>query len=187
MDFSKELRDLFLMQQTYGTLFSLINKLQIQGDKYLDGLTSRQYMTIIAILHLPEDETTLNNIAKKLGTSKQNVNRMVASIEKQSYLSVVPSEKDKRAINVKLTELGKRKVVECSEQGVNFMADVFNQFTTEELETLWKLLKKLYEFDGETHDGFEDEGRNIAAEEDNKIINKMMEEFSKRRREKPHK
>lgn len=187
MDYSKERRDLFLMQQVYGTLFSLINKLQIQGDKYLDDLTSRQLMTIIAILHLPEDETTLNNIAKKLGTSKQNVNRLVTSIEKKGYVSVVPSEKDKRAINVKLSEMGKRKVIESSEKAVHFMADVFNQFTTEELETLWKLLKKLYEFDGETHDGFEEEGRNIAAEDDNKIINKMMEEFSKKRREKLHK
>ena len=107
MEYEKELHDLFLMQQAYGTLFSLINKLQIAGDTYFDGLTSRQFMTIVAILHLPEEETTINNIAQKLGTSKQNANRMVAGIEKLGYVTVVPSPKDKRATNVLLTDMGK--------------------------------------------------------------------------------
>ena len=70
--YEKELHDLFLMQQVYGTLFSLINKLQITGDKYLNTLTSRQFMTIVAILHLHGEEATMNNIARKLGTSRQN-------------------------------------------------------------------------------------------------------------------
>lgn len=87
MDFSKELKDLFLMQQAYATLFSVLNKIQIRGDEYFEELTSRQFMTIVAILHLPEDETTINNIAKKLGTSKQNVNRLINSIEKKDMCS----------------------------------------------------------------------------------------------------
>lgn len=108
MKFEKELYDLHLIQQVYGTLFSLINKLQISGDQYLGSLTSRQFMTITALLHLPEDEATINNIARKLGTSKQNANRMIASIEKQGYITTFPSEKDKRAINVRLTSTGKK-------------------------------------------------------------------------------
>lgn len=87
MDFSKEIRDLFFMQQAYATLFSVLNKIQIRGDEYFGNLTSRQFMTIVAILHLPEDETTINNIARKLGTSKQNVNTLINSIEKKdTYL-----------------------------------------------------------------------------------------------------
>ncbi|MDP4093106.1 MAG: MarR family transcriptional regulator, partial [Bacillota bacterium] len=74
-------RELFLMQQTYATLFSLANKIQVKGDKYLEGLTSRQYMTMIAIAHLPENETTLNNIARKLGTTKQSVKQLITIIE----------------------------------------------------------------------------------------------------------
>lgn len=83
MNFSKELKDLFLMQQSYATLFSVLNKIQSRGDEYYESLTTRQFMTMVSILHLPEEETTFNNIAKKLGTSKQNVNRLVSSIEKE--------------------------------------------------------------------------------------------------------
>lgn len=72
MEYSKALRELYLMQQTYATFFSVTNKLQIQGDNYFEKLTSRQYMIMLAIAHLPEDETTLINISRKLGTSKQS-------------------------------------------------------------------------------------------------------------------
>lgn len=180
MKYEKELHDLFLMQQTYATMFSLTNKLQIAGDNCLNGMTIRQYMTVVAILHLAEDETTINNIAKKLGTSKQNANRMISSIERLGYISSFQSKKDKRATNIQLTETGKEKMVECSEQIINFMADVFHTFSTSQLETLWELLKKLYCFDGEKHDGFEEEGlKFIDITED--IQKALLKKFSQKR------
>jgi Transcriptional regulators len=93
-------REIFLMQQTYATLFSLANKLQVQGDKYFHGLTSRQFMTIIAIAHLPEDETTIINIARKLGTTKQSVKQLINAMEEKEYITIVPSQKDKQLWNV---------------------------------------------------------------------------------------
>ena len=177
MEYEKELHDLFLMQQAYGTLFSLINKLQIAGDTYFDGLTSRQFMTIVAILHLPEEETTINNIAQKLGTSKQNANRMVAGIEKLGYVTVVPSPKDKRATNVLLTDMGKQKVIECSQNAVDFMADLFYHFDTQELETLWSLLHKL---DGNHQDGFEEDGISLAA--DPELSKNLLQHFAEKRK-----
>ena len=180
MEYEKELHDLFLMQQAYGTLFSLINKLQIAGDTYFDGLTSRQFMTIVAILHLPEEKTTINNIAQKLGTSKQNANRMVAGIEKLGYVTVVPSPKDKRATNVLLTDMGKQKVIECSQNAVDFMADLFYHFDTHELETLWSLLHKLYEFDGNHQDGFEEDGISLAA--DPELSKNLLQHFAEKRK-----
>ena len=166
MEYEKELHDLFLMQQAYGTLFSLINKLQIVGDTYFDGLTSRQFMTIVAILHLPEEETTINNIARKLGTSKQNANRMVAGIEKLGYVTVVPNPKDKRATNVLFTDMGKQKVIE--------------HFSTQELETLWSLLHRLYEFDGNHQDGFEEDSSQLLS--DPQLSEKLLRRFAKKRR-----
>jgi len=185
MDFSKEIRDLFFMQQAYATLFSVLNKIQIRGDEYFGNLTSRQFMTIVAILHLPEDETTINNIARKLGTSKQNVNTLINSIERKGYLLTQPSKRDRRAINVKITESGQRAMAECGEKAMYFMADIFNDFSTEELETLWKLLKKLYSYDGEDQDGFEETAPDLELENGGEDLQtRALEEFSKRRRKK---
>ena len=180
MGYEKELHDLFLMQQAYGTLFSLINKLQITGDTYFTGLTSRQFMTIVAILHLPEDETTINNIARKLGTSKQNANRMVTGIEKLGYVTIVPSSKDRRATNVLLTDAGKQKVLECSQYAVDFMADLFRSFNTQELETLWNLLHRLYEFDGNRQDGFEEDSSKLIS--DPELSDRILQHFAEKRK-----
>jgi DNA-binding MarR family transcriptional regulator len=150
-------RTIFLMQQTSATLFSLANKLQVKGDQYLKHLTSRQMMTMIAIIHLPEGDATLNKIAKKLGTTKQSANQLVSLMEKKGYVSVVPHLRDKRAVNVSITPAGNRALAETYEPGMRFFHALFHEFTPEEMETLWSLLKKLYRFDGQEQDGFEEE------------------------------
>lgn len=147
----------FLMQQTYATLFSLTNKLQVQGDRYLGDLTSRQLMTMLAITHLEEDQRTLNNIARKLGTTKQSAKQLISILEREGYVVTAPHPQDGRAINAKLTKSGKQVLLKCGERGLQFFDGLFKEFASEELETLWNLLKKLYRFDGEEQSGFEEE------------------------------
>ncbi len=173
-------REIFLMQQTYATLFSLANKIQVKADKYLGTMTSRQIMTMVAIGHLQEDQTTLNNIARKLGTTKQSVKQIITIMERKGYVITVPSQQDKRAVNVKITEYGKQVLMEVSEASIYFFADVFKDFKTEEMEILWGLLKKLYRFDGEEQDGFEEEG-NVGIEVDQDQVTRLINEVGRLR------
>lgn len=69
----------------------------------------------------------------------------------------MPSKRDKRAINVTITESGKKVMLECGEKAVCLMADIFNDFTAEELEILWSLLKKIYGMKAEEQIGFEED------------------------------
>lgn len=149
-------KKLFFMQQAYGTLFSVTNKIQAKGDETFKNLTSRQMMVIVAIVHLKEDETTINNIARKLGTTKQSTKQMISSMESKGYIKTIPSKSDKRAVNIRITELGEIIALECGEKALGFFETLFNNFTEEEVEMLWTLLKKLYSFDGEEQDGFEE-------------------------------
>lgn len=149
------LSELFLMQQAISTLFSVTNKLQALGDQYIKKLTVRQVMVMIAIIHLPENGANLNSIARKLGTTKQSVRQPVTAMEKKGYILMVPSEKDKRAVNVQITKEGCEVFLSCSKSSLEYFADVFHEFSAEELESLWNLLKKLYRFDGKEQDGFE--------------------------------
>ncbi len=166
MDNDNVLKDLFLMQQVYATLFSVYNKLQTESDKHFVALSSRQYMTMLAIFHLPENETTINNIAKKLGSTKQNTKQLITALEKKGYIKLKPSDIDKRAINISVTPSGINEMLKSGEIGIMFLADVFNEFTGEELQTLWDLMKKIYRFDGKEQDGFEDDpGENNTMDE----------------------
>ncbi|CRK84786.1 MarR family winged helix-turn-helix transcriptional regulator [Neobacillus massiliamazoniensis] len=175
------IKELFLMQQAYATLFSLTNKVQIAGDNYFEGLTVRQYMTMLAMAHLEEDERTINNIARKLGTTKQSVKQLINIIEKKGYIKTVPSPKDKRAVNVRVTEEGIKVMIKCGEIGIYLLADLFKEFSSSEIETLWRLLKKLYRFDGEEQDGFEAEGVLETDEDLSGVQERVLKEFERLR------
>lgn len=144
---------LHLMQQVYSSLISVSNRLQTTGDKYITPLTSRQYMTVLAMLHLPEDETTIVNISNKLGATKQNVTQLIGSLEKKDLVTIIPSKKT-RGRFVRLPNLGLETMVSGSNMILDFMAVIFRGFDEKELEILWKLLAKLYRFDGTKLDGF---------------------------------
>jgi DNA-binding MarR family transcriptional regulator len=178
MDINKEL---FFMQQAYATLFSLTNKVQMAGDQYLKELTSRQYMAMLAAAHLAEDERTINNIARKLGTTKQSVKQLITKLEEKRFITAEPSKKDKRAVNIKFTEAGVEVMLKCGELGIYLLADFFKDFSSSEIETLWILLKKLYRFDGEEQDGFEAEGAVETNQDLTEIQERVLTEFKKRR------
>jgi DNA-binding MarR family transcriptional regulator len=156
--------DLYLMQQIYATIFALANKIQVKGDQSLQILTSRQMMTMAAIIHLPGGKATYNNIAKKLGTTRQSVKQLIALMEKKGFVVTIPSEQDKRASNVQITESGQKAILICDVRSLGLITDNFSQFTTQDMKILWELLKKLYSYDGVEQDGFE-ENMNYGAEE----------------------
>lgn len=53
----------------------------------------------------------------------------------------MPSKLDKRAINIEITPEGKKALISCSEKSTYFLADMFHDFTTDEIETFWRLLQ----------------------------------------------
>ena len=175
---------LYLIQQIYATLFSLTNKLQIKGDEFCEEITSRQFMSLVAIIHLPENETTLNNIARKLGTTKQSVKQMITILENKGFVLTVPSEYDKRAVNVRITESGAKAMTVCAEKSMCFFATLSRDFSIEEMEILWTLLKKLYRFDGEEQDGFEEDAEFDMGEDTHEIQERALNEFERIRNEK---
>lgn len=171
----------FLMDQIYSTLFALANKVQVEGDKRYGELTSRQLMVLVAIGHLKQDKTTLNNIAKKIGATKQSVQQLVTTLKKGGFVEIVPSKDDKRAVNVTITNYGKQLMMKGYTASLLFYSDVFKSFSTEEMQILLCLLKKLYRFDGKEHDGFEgDTNLEFNEEQMNEGI-KAFEEFKKLR------
>lgn len=152
------MKEIHYMQQGYATLFSLVNKIQAKGDELFAPLTSRQYMALLAITHLEVEETTLMNIASKLGTTKQSANKLISSLEKKEFVTVSRNKKDKRAINVALTEEGKKILFFTSEKSLYFLGDLFHDLNMEEIMAFWSFLQRLYNFDGSGLDGFEDVG-----------------------------
>ena len=172
-----EVRDLFSSQKILSALFSVTNKLQLRGDEYLRDLTIRQILAIPAIMHAPEGKATINYIARTLGTTKQSAKQIINVMEKKRYITMAPSEHDKRAVDVTVTQEGMRAFRICSKRTDIFLADVFRDFTAKDLETLCALLGKLYSFDGAGRDDISMD----FPERDADIIRQHHKDFIKRR------
>lgn len=177
----KEREMLCKMQKVYASLFATVNKLQACADASTGGLTSRQYLLLTTISKMEPEDATLNNIANKLATSKQNVNKLVTAMEEKGYLKVVPSKADKRAVNVSVTKKGE-KIAAKSAIGVNqFYADVFKGFPDHEIDELQGLINKLAAFDGVPMEQFASD-KNESIEIDSPEFDEFLKEFSKNRK-----
>ena len=148
-------QDLFYAQQTLVMLFSVTNKLQMQGDKHLQDITIRQMLAIPALIHAPDGKATINHLAWSMGTTKQNAKQIVDAMQRKGYLSVAPSEQDKRAVHITVTAEGQKAFGVCSARTDEFLASIFSDFTTKDLEALCMLLQKLYRFNGAEQENFD--------------------------------
>jgi hypothetical protein len=105
----------------------------------------------------PRNQCRQPKQAAQAGECKVIVFVKSAGRQDQAFVIMVPSQQDKRAVNVAITQPGYQAVIENGQLGLQFFNDLFHEFSLEEMETLWNLLKKLYRFDGEAQDGFEEE------------------------------
>lgn len=174
MDRKKVLEELSIMQQIYAILFSTANKIQASSDSIMSDITSRQFMALLAIAHLNPMDTSLKNIAKKLGTSKQTANKLVNSLKVKNLIEIHNNEIDKRAINLTITIKGQKILVDSSKKNIMFLGEVFKDFSAEELSLLWNLLKKIHQFDGQEYTGYEENANNII---DSAIVTKEEVKF----------
>ena len=53
---------------------------------------------------MEDEEKTLNSVAEFVGTTRQNVKKMITQLEEKKYVKVKPSKYDARAMNITLTK-----------------------------------------------------------------------------------
>lgn len=146
-NYKEELNLLDDMHQSYSLLFIALNKIQTDADANLKDITLRQLMLLITVAHLNEEEATIIRIADTIGTSKQNITRLVNSMIKSGCLVSTPSSTDKRSVNIKITEKGLAVMKENTIISNQYFLKIFNKFTKEEISSLRNLLSKLADYD----------------------------------------
>lgn len=146
MDSQKYKEELLLlddMHEIYSMLHSISNRIQTEVDAGLKGITSRQLMLLVALRHLDENEATIVNIAALLGSSKQNVTRLVSGMIKSGYLTSSQGESDKRCVNISITEKGLSVMNENTVKSNMYFLSLFKGYSKDELKLLRSLLTKL--------------------------------------------
>jgi len=177
-NYKNELEILNDMQQSYNLLFIALNKIQAEADSRLEDLTLRQLMLLIAIVHLDPQEATIVNIASALGTSKQNVNRLVNHMIKAGHLSSKPGQTDKRNVNISITDKGLSVMQKNTINSNKYFLDLFKNFTRTEIKAFRKTLEKLSDYDHTNQKYFQKQVKIDIGKESNDM-EKFLEQIRK--------
>lgn len=103
--------------------------------------TSRGQGRVLALLNI-QPEMSQKDLAYLLGIRNQSISELVAKLEKAGYVTKEPSANDKRVMNVKLTEKGKKAANQTNTQ-MNDYEDILDCLSPEEQANMAEYLSRL--------------------------------------------
>lgn len=86
-----------------GLLSAFENRFQACADRFFRQITWKQFFAIICV-NLCKESPTINDLARVMGSSHQNVKQILLKLEKKGFIRMIPDEKDKRKQRITLTE-----------------------------------------------------------------------------------
>lgn len=126
-----------------GYITLLSKKLTQFGDGILPDITFKQWFLLIMIAKMEIEEKSLNSIAEFVGTSRQNIKKMLIPLENKGYVTVLKSELDARALKVELTEKSYQYFKENADVTAQETNELFELFSIDEIDSLMAGLEKL--------------------------------------------
>lgn len=129
----------------YGSIFTLSNRLQLLGDRRYKDLSLKQAFVLWNISLYDDYFLNLKDIAQIVGTSSQNVKKIIDILEKKGFATVGKDETDRRSLRVALTSEGKKYYLERGKEEEQYIEELFTDFDDEMLMGLYQGLYKLME------------------------------------------
>ncbi|MCC4046079.1 MarR family winged helix-turn-helix transcriptional regulator [Enterococcus gallinarum] len=130
----------------FGGTFILANKLQFAGDKSVTGLTTKQWFLLMNLRELSKVSVpSVNELASAMNTTRQNIAKMLDTMEKEGLVSVSQSAQDKRVKEVVITKKGQRLAKQSEKDSQEFRNKLFVDITEDELATASQVTLKMIE------------------------------------------
>ena len=130
-------------QFVIGAISLLSNKLIQVGDGILPDITFRQWFLLIMMSKMEIDEKNINSIAEFVGTTRQNIKKMLIPLKKNGYVSISQSNQDGRALKVELTEKAYQYFSDNDKATAYESNQLFSLFSDEEVNCFVSNLQKL--------------------------------------------
>ncbi|MGN1456880.1 MAG: MarR family winged helix-turn-helix transcriptional regulator [Acutalibacteraceae bacterium] len=126
-----------------GCISLLSNQLTQFGDSILPDITFKQWFLLMMISKMDLEEKNINSISEFVGTSRQNVKKMLTSLEKKGYIVSDKSKLDARSLKVTLTDKAYQYFVDNADIAALETNKLFELFSLEEIDNLICNLEKL--------------------------------------------
>lgn len=127
----------------YCSIFSLSNRLQLIGDRRCEDISTKQSFVLANVALFDDYTLNLKDTAQLVGTSSQNVKKIVSILENKGYVTVAKDERDGRNRRIALTEKGKAYYAHRVKQEELYMEELFEGFDDNSVSELYKGLRNL--------------------------------------------
>lgn len=127
----------------YCSFFSFSNHLQLLGDRKKQALSTKQSLVLAAIALFDDYVLSLKDIASLVGTSSQNVKKIVVILEKKGFAHIKRDERDARSLRIALTDKGKAYYKEKATESKQALETIFQGFDDERIQRLYSDLRDL--------------------------------------------
>lgn len=128
----------------FGGTFVLANKLQVVADKKVQGLSTKQWFLLRNLSELPiYPPTTITTLANETDTSRQNVSKMLEGLQRNGYVVLRNSDKDRRSQTVEMTEAGAGVLRQMAQEAYPFFIELFSGIDAQECAAAAQVVVKL--------------------------------------------
>ncbi len=127
----------------FSTLFIAGNKLQTLFDSRIPELSLKQFM-LLSLVRQSEEPLTFTQLGDLLGCSRQNVKKLAEILVQKGFIALRHSPLDKRAMCICPTEKVSQYFQNDFSKYQNELNYLFEVYTDREVETLFRLLSRLY-------------------------------------------
>ena len=126
-----------------GSMNLVSNKINQICSEALIHITFKQWLMLVMMSRMEEEENTLQDVADFCGSSRQNTRRILGVLEERGYCKLTPSKSDARTLLVKITPQGRE--IARKESGVvaDVIAPIFEDLTSDEMNTLVHAMQKV--------------------------------------------
>lgn len=132
-----------LPQATFAAVLLLANRMQTTYDARLGDLTLKQWVALVVVRSLPQPVPSTAMVVDVLGTSHQNVAKLLASLARKGYLDIAPSPTDARARQITLTEQAEQYFTRHADYGDTLLGELFAGIPDHDLATCLRVLEAM--------------------------------------------
>lgn len=130
-------------QYVIGAFPILSNQFSRFADSLHSEVTFRQWYMLMMISRMEDNPKNVRDIAEFMGTSRQNVKKMLVALEEKGYVTCARSASDGRALDIDLTGKAYRYLNDGGSAVERKINELFEPFSDAELTALAGYIDKL--------------------------------------------
>lgn len=135
----RELYEQFII----GAVSNLSNRFSRFTDSLHSEITFKQWYLMMMISRMEDEPKNIRDIAEQTGTTRQNVKKMLSSLESKGYVTSKRSSTDGRALDIDLTAKAYRYFREEGTKAEQRIDELFSPLSDNDLQAVVTVIQSL--------------------------------------------